>query len=188
MNVANLNPMAAIGHYFDRAAEKIRRALLELGEKDYSRDRDLFAYRAVFTNVNNGDTFSATIPVQTDSHFVWTGLGIKVVESTTKAPLVAVPAGGQSILSFPIRFQVVDTGMDRRLSEAQIDPETLIAAHNAGGAIVGQIPRPRMWRANSSILVEGTRYGEGTATTGYAAGPNVDVDIALTFFGFKIFK
>ena len=122
---------------------------------------DHFVYMASFPALVGGTTVSVTIPIQSDSDFLWMGTSLTVF--TAANVLDAAP---------DLVFSVIDSGSGRQLQSAPMP----VLGNTGTGQWPFTLPEPKLFVGNGSIQV---------TVTDRSAVNKAQVD--FSFLGYKIF-
>lgn len=185
-----VNPMAGAGRAFlDGAAaiaERIRGTLLEIHGKQLSSDIEWYAYSQRFTALDSGGVLTLPIQIEASSDFIWTHAMAFVTESSTGVPFLAYQGANAAVAyrSWPLRISILDSGLQRQM----LQQETALWCLFGDGAMDPyELPRPRLFKRQSTISVTLRRIAEGQLTPGTGAATNLNLDAELIYAGYKIF-
>lgn len=183
--------LAAFTNAATTVADRVTGAMREIHGKNLSRDLDWYAYSLLFSALNNGDSSTQSLQIQSDSAFIWTHAVAVVTSDDVGLPFLAyeydtAAANGPgvcSVDSWPLRVEITDGGLQRQLVQRET---ALSAIFGRDASRPGELARPRLFKPNSSIQVSLRRWAEGQREEdGTASDRNLTAE--LVFIGYKLF-
>ncbi len=177
---------SSIGTVFENAVNTIVGTLREIHGKNFDKLIDYYLYSTRHTALDNPGTSTQSIQINASSNFAWTHAVASVRSATTGLPFMAYQGamtGGSVVPSWPIRVKLTDGGDQEDLQNQSVPLGSVFGDVATQGQIA--LPRARLWRANSTITVELTRFAEGQFDAAGAA-TNINIDADLVFVGYRL--